>query len=58
MSVAERATGLDIYIIAGERRTREQHFSIYLEFEGYANGAKLHLIRVERPEYHIHHLAF
>jgi hypothetical protein len=49
MSIAQRATGLDFCIVAGERWMRKRHFSIYLEFGGYDSEAKLHLIRIERP---------
>jgi hypothetical protein len=44
MSIVQRATVLDFCIITEKRRTRERHFSIYLEFGKYANGPKLHLM--------------
>jgi hypothetical protein len=40
MSIAQRAIGLDFCIIARGKRTREEHFSIYLGVLGYAKVAK------------------
>jgi hypothetical protein len=59
MSIAQIATGLDFCIIMGEKKDEGTTFQHLFGVRGdYIDEVKLHLIRIERPEHHTHHLAF